>query len=123
VLPQVIEDQVDGGQAKIAFRNFTIIGPQSLPAGAAAIAAGEQGRGWNLLEIFDRNQGGENSGYVTDEFLESRKPAASSTSARRHRSRFGDPSPAAWNSSELPTASPRSKRRSRKSAEEGCNTL
>jgi protein-disulfide isomerase len=69
VLPQVIQNQVKRGQAKIAFRNFTIIGPQSAPAGAAALAAGAQGRGWNYLELFYRNQGEENSGYADDEFL------------------------------------------------------
>jgi protein-disulfide isomerase len=69
VLPQVIESQVRGGEARISFRNYTIIGPESKPAGAAAIAAGEQGRGWNFVEIFYRNQGNEDSGYVTDEFL------------------------------------------------------
>lgn len=69
VLPQVIEGQVRNGEAKLSFNNFTIIGPQSTPAGAAAIAAGKQGRGWNFVELFYRNQGAENSGYVTDEFL------------------------------------------------------
>jgi protein-disulfide isomerase len=69
VLPQVIENKVRSGEAKLEFRNFTIIGPESKPAGAAAIAAGEQGRGWNFVEIFYRNQGSEDSGYVTDEFL------------------------------------------------------
>jgi protein-disulfide isomerase len=71
VLPEVIENKVRNGKAKITFRNFTIIGPESLPAGAAAIAAGRQGRGWTFLELFYRNQGDENSGYVTDEFLTS----------------------------------------------------
>ena len=69
ILPQVIEGQVNQGQAKIEFRNFTIIGAQSPPAGAAALAAGAQGRGWNYLELFYRNQGTENSGYADDEFL------------------------------------------------------
>jgi protein-disulfide isomerase len=69
VLPQVIENQVQSGKAKLDFRNFTIIGPQSKPAGAAAIAAGEQGRGWNFVELFYRNQGTEDSGYAGDEFL------------------------------------------------------
>jgi protein-disulfide isomerase len=69
VLPPVIEGQVAQGQAKIAFRNFTIIGAQSAPAGAAALAAGAQGRGWNYIELFYRNQGKENSGYASDEFL------------------------------------------------------
>jgi protein-disulfide isomerase len=69
VLPQVIESRVRSGEAKLDFRNYTIIGPESKPAGAAAIAAGEQGRGWNFVEIFYRNQGSEDSGYVTNEFL------------------------------------------------------
>jgi protein-disulfide isomerase len=69
ILPQVIENKVRRGDAKLDFRNFTIIGPESIPAGAAAIAAGEQGRGWSFVELFYRNQGIEDSGYVTDEFL------------------------------------------------------
>jgi protein-disulfide isomerase len=69
MLPPVIEGQVKQGQAKITFRNFTIIGAQSSPAGAAALAAGEQGRGWNYLDVFYRNQGKENSGYADDQFL------------------------------------------------------
>lgn len=69
VLPQVIENQVRSGEAKVNFGNYTIIGPESTPAGAAAIAAGEQGRGWNFIELFYRNQGAEDSGYVTNAFL------------------------------------------------------
>lgn len=69
VLPQVIENKVKNGEAKVVFHNFTIIGPQSMPAGAAALAAGAQKRGWNYLELFYRNQGKENSGYADDEFL------------------------------------------------------
>ncbi len=69
-LPPIIENQVKKGEVKIAFHNFTIIGEQSLPAGAAALAAGAQGRGWNFVELFYKNQGGENSGYADDEFLE-----------------------------------------------------
>lgn len=69
IVPEVIESKVRSGEAKLEFRNFTIIGPESIPAGAAAIAAGEQGRGWNYIELFYRNQGAERSGYVTDAFL------------------------------------------------------
>jgi protein-disulfide isomerase len=69
VLPPLIEGQVADGEAKVDFRNFTIIGPESTSAGAAAIAAGEQGRGWDFIELFYRNQGIEDSGYVTDSFL------------------------------------------------------
>lgn len=69
ILPPVIEGQVRNGEARLEFRNFTIISEQSVDAGAAAIAASRQGRGWNFLELFYRNQGREASGYVTDEFL------------------------------------------------------
>ncbi|MGN6255794.1 MAG: DsbA family protein [Solirubrobacterales bacterium] len=71
ILPQIIESKVKAGEVKIVFRNFVIIGPDSTPAGAATIAAGKQGRGWSYLELFYRNQGTENSGYVTPEFMES----------------------------------------------------
>jgi protein-disulfide isomerase len=70
ILPPIIENQVKNGEAKIDFRNSTIIGPQSIDAGAAALAAGAQGRGWNFVELFYKNQGAENSGYADDAFLE-----------------------------------------------------
>ena len=69
IVPEVIDSKVRDGEAKLEFRNFTIINEESTPAGAAAIAAGAQGRGWNYIELFYRNQGTEASGYVTDEFL------------------------------------------------------
>lgn len=69
VVPEVIDSKVRSGEAKIEFRNFTIINEESVPAAAAAIAAGKQGRGWNFVELFYRNQGIEAAGYVTDEFL------------------------------------------------------
>jgi protein-disulfide isomerase len=70
-LPPLINGVVKEGKVKISFRNFTIISEESIPAGAAAIAAGNQGRGWNYLDIFYRNQGKERSGYVTDDFMTS----------------------------------------------------
>lgn len=69
VLPPIIENQVKNGQVKIEFRNYAIIGERSAPAGAAALAAGAQGRGWNYVELFYRNQGEENSGYADEAFL------------------------------------------------------
>ena len=87
---ELIESQVRGGEAKIEFRNFVIIGAESLPAGAAALAAGEQGRGWDFVEIFYRNQGTERSGYVTDEFLTAvAKKAGVRDIARWNRERRG----------------------------------
>jgi protein-disulfide isomerase len=76
ILPPIIEKQVKNGEATIEFRNLTIIGPESIPAGAATLAAGKQGRGWNYLDVFYRNQAQERSGYVTDEFMEAVAKAA-----------------------------------------------
>lgn len=76
VMPELIHNKIKTGEARLVFRNFTIISEQSVPAGAAAIAAGRQGRGFNFIETFYRNQGEERSGYVTDEFLEAIAKAA-----------------------------------------------
>jgi protein-disulfide isomerase len=70
VTPAVIENQVRDGEAKISFNQFIIIGPDSIPAGEAALAAGAQNKAWNYVELFYRNQGEENSGYVTEKFIE-----------------------------------------------------
>ncbi len=70
VLPPIIENQVKKGQVKISYRVYTIIDDQSQPAGAAALAAGNQGRGWNFVELFYRNQGNELKPYADDAFLE-----------------------------------------------------
>jgi protein-disulfide isomerase len=70
VTPGVIENSIRNGEAKISFNQFIIIGPDSIPAGEAALAAGAQGKGWNFVELWYRNQGEENSGYVTEKFIE-----------------------------------------------------
>ena len=71
VLPELISKKIRTGKAKLEFRNFPILGPESVTAAPAAIAAGEQNRGWNFIELFYKNQGIENTGYVTEEFLTS----------------------------------------------------
>jgi protein-disulfide isomerase len=69
IVPELIASKVRGGEAKIEFRNFAILGEDSVSAGAAAVAAGQQGRGWYFVDLFYRNQGIEGTGYITDEFL------------------------------------------------------
>ena len=71
IAPELIANEVQGGSVKYEFQPYLIIGPESKPAMEAALAAGEQGRFWNYLQLFYRNQGPENSGYVTDAFLTS----------------------------------------------------
>jgi protein-disulfide isomerase len=69
VMPSLIDDEVRSGDASLGFENLTFIGPDSTPAAEAALAAAEQGRYWSFIDLFYRNQGAENSGYVTDDFL------------------------------------------------------
>jgi protein-disulfide isomerase len=71
VAPDLISSEVKTGNVKYDFLPFLIIGPDSQPAMRAVLAAGDQGRFWNYLQLFYLNQGGENSGYVTDDFLTS----------------------------------------------------
>jgi protein-disulfide isomerase len=71
IVAEVVAGPVAAGEAKLDFRNFTIISEASIPAGAAALAAGEQGRGWNFIDLFYRNQGQEGTDYIDDEFLTS----------------------------------------------------
>jgi protein-disulfide isomerase len=67
--PEVVERSVRGGQAKVISEPLTFIGPDSVPAAKAALAAGEQDRYWPYAQLLFENQGQENSGYVTEEFL------------------------------------------------------
>jgi protein-disulfide isomerase len=73
VAPQLIDQVVRNGTASYDFRQFRVIGSpprtQSTLAAKAALAASEQGRYWNYVELFYRNQGTEDSGYVTDPFM------------------------------------------------------
>jgi protein-disulfide isomerase len=70
VLPQLIADHVRPGSVTYEYRNWDIIGPDSEVASKAALAAGEQDRLFQFIQLFYVNQGEENSGYVTDDFLE-----------------------------------------------------
>jgi protein-disulfide isomerase len=69
VAPDLISSEVKTGKAKYVYMPYLIIGPDSKPAMKAVLAAGLQNRFWNYLQLFYENQGEENSGYVTDEFL------------------------------------------------------
>jgi protein-disulfide isomerase len=68
-LPVYVADYVRDGQLRIEFRPLTFIGEDSVTAAQMALAAGEQGKLWNAIELMYRNQGGENTGWVSDEFI------------------------------------------------------
>jgi protein-disulfide isomerase len=69
VTPEIVSGPVADGTAKLQFRNWVILGPDSEVAAKAALAAGEQNLMFDFVELFYENQGPENTGYVTDEFL------------------------------------------------------
>jgi protein-disulfide isomerase len=76
VAPDLISSEVKTGDVKFVYQPYLIIGPDSKPAMKAILAAGEQDRFWTYLQLFYANQGEENSGYVTDDFLTSLANAA-----------------------------------------------
>jgi protein-disulfide isomerase len=67
--PQIVEEYVKDGRVKVVFRNLTFLGPDSVTAARAAAAAGLQNKLWPFVDLFYKNQGPENSGYVTDAFI------------------------------------------------------
>lgn len=69
--PELVRRYVEPGEVKVVSETIAILGRDSVPAARAAFAAGEQDRYWEYSTLFFLNQGRENSGYVTDEFLTS----------------------------------------------------
>jgi protein-disulfide isomerase len=75
-LPQLIDEYISTGKAKIVFRNLTILdgaaeGNDSTDAATMATASGLQDKLWNFVDLFYLNQKDENTVYSTDAFLKS----------------------------------------------------
>ena len=68
-LPTLVDDYVRTGKVKLEARTLHFLGPDSTVAAQVAAGAERQGKLWPFLEVFYANQGQENSGYATDEFL------------------------------------------------------
>jgi hypothetical protein len=70
-LPTVVRNYVRTGKVKVVFHGIAFIRPtgDSESALRALLAAGRQGRLFQLLDLFYRNQGEEGSGWVTDKLL------------------------------------------------------
>jgi protein-disulfide isomerase len=69
-LPAVIDDYVRTGRLKLELRLLRFIGPDSERGAEVAAAATLQDKGWQFSDLFFRNQGPENSGYATNNFLQ-----------------------------------------------------
>ena len=70
MFPRLVEDYVRGGKAELISEPLTFLGPDSVEAARAALAAGKQDRYWPYQSLLFENQEEENSGYVTTSFLE-----------------------------------------------------
>lgn len=72
-LPSLISSYVRGGKLKIEYRSLESAtrNPETFKTQqVAALAAGTQNKMWSYLELFYHEQGKENSGYVTERFLQ-----------------------------------------------------
>jgi protein-disulfide isomerase len=67
--PTVVEEHIRSGKLKTEYRGFPFLGDDSVKAYRFFLAAGEQDKLWSLQEAMYRNQGDENSGWVTDDLI------------------------------------------------------
>jgi protein-disulfide isomerase len=70
VQPSIVQEFVRTGKLKIEARPIAFIGPDSIPARQAMIAASEQNRAFNFAQITYANQGTENTGWLNQTFIE-----------------------------------------------------
>ena len=68
-LPELVRRYVRTGKVRMELRLIAIIGDDSETARRAAATASEQNRLWQFSEAFYDRQQQENTGYVTDDFL------------------------------------------------------
>jgi protein-disulfide isomerase len=67
--PELVNRDVRDGDVKIVSEPLAFLGSDSVEAARAALAAGEQNRYWPYSLLLFENQGEENSGYITSDFL------------------------------------------------------
>ena len=67
--PDIISNYVETGKVKIIFKDFTIIGSDSVTAAHAAHCADDQGQFWDYHDILYNNWTGENNGWASSENL------------------------------------------------------
>ena len=67
--PTLVTEYVRPGTVNTEFRGFPFIGEDSVKAYRFLLAAAEQDKLWDLQEALYRNQGGEKTGWVTDDLI------------------------------------------------------
>jgi protein-disulfide isomerase len=76
VMPGLIEKYVKTGDVRMELNLLTFIGADSETAAEAAYAAAAQDRMWQFMDVFYARQQQENSGYVTQDFIDGVAEAA-----------------------------------------------
>ena len=66
---KLLKNYVETGKVKIIFKDFTIIGPDSVNAAHAAHCADDQGLFWEYHDTLYNNWTGENNGWASSENL------------------------------------------------------
>lgn len=61
----IVKNYIDTGKVKMYFKDFTIIGQDSVTAANAAHCAQEQGKFWQYHDVLYTNWSGENTGWAT----------------------------------------------------------
>ncbi|MDE1765462.1 MAG: DsbA family protein [Thaumarchaeota archaeon] len=61
----IVKNYVDTGKVKMYFKDFTIIGQDSVTAASAAHCAQEQGKFWEYHDMLYTNWSGENTGWAS----------------------------------------------------------
>lgn len=69
--PDIVRKYVRTGKVRVEWNGIAFIGPDSEKGLRFVNAAGHQNKLWNVAELLYRNQGAENSGWVTNELLRS----------------------------------------------------
>ena len=67
--PDLLSNYVETGKVKIIFKDYTIIGPDSITAAHAAHCANDQGKFWLYHDVLYNNWTGENNGWASSENL------------------------------------------------------
>ena len=67
--PQIVKNYIDTGKVRMVFKDFTIIGQDSVNAAHASHCAQEQGKFWEYHDALYNNWAGENTGWASSDNL------------------------------------------------------
>lgn len=65
----IVKNYVDTGKVKMIFKDFTIIGPDSINAAHASHCANEEGKFWEYHDVLYNHWTGENNGWASSNNL------------------------------------------------------